>query len=220
MLKPLFTLIGICLFSLGWAQESIPLAVLKYKGGGDWYANPSAVTNLIRFVKENANCPLNDNYDVVEVGSSDLFLYPWVHMTGHGNVVFDDQEAENLRNYLLGGGFLHVDDNYGMDIYFRNAMKKVFPELNWVELPFDHPIYHQAYDFDQGPPKVHAHDNLPAQGWALLHQGRVMVFYTYQADLGDGWEDPQVHQDPEELRQKALQMGLNIIQYAFSYPSP
>ena len=151
----------------------------------------------------------------VEVGSPELFNYPFVHMTGHGNVVFNDQEAENLRLYLEAGGFLHIDDNYGMDPYIRVAMKKVFPELEFVELPFDHPIYHQKFRFPQGVPKIHEHDGNPAQGFGLIYEGRLVCFYSYESDIGDGWEDESVHNDPPEKRLQALQMGANLIQFAF-----
>lgn len=191
------------------------LALLKYNGGGDWYANPTALPNLARFCNSNLGTQFNPDYATVEVGSADLFNYPWVHMTGHGNVVFSSAEAENLRNYLIGGGFLHIDDNYGMDPYIRVALKKVFPELTLTELPFEHEIYHQKYDFKSGLPKIHEHDGNAPQGFGLIWEGRVVVFYTVECDLGDGWEDPAVHKDPEEIRQKALQMGSNIISYAF-----
>jgi len=150
-----------------------------------------------------------------EVGSPDLFNYPFLHMTGHGNVVFSTDEAQNLRTYLIAGGFLHIDDNYGMDPFVRPALKKVFPELDLVELPFTHPIFHQKYEFKNGLPKIHEHDNKPPQAFGLFWEGRLICLYTYECDLGDGWEDPEVHKDPEEVRQKALQMGANILQYVF-----
>jgi len=194
---------------------SLKMALLKYNGGGDWYANPTALPNLARFCNENLNTNFDADYATVEVGSVDLFNYPFVHMTGHGNVVFSDAEAENLRNYLIGGGFLHVDDNYGMDPYLRTAMKKVFPELEFVELPYEHEIYSQKFRFENGLPKVHEHDEKPPQGFGLIWEGRVVCFYTYESDLGDGWEDQDVHKDPEAIRQQALRMGANIVQYAF-----
>ena len=196
-------------------EPTLRLALLKYNGGGDWYANPTALTNLAHFCNEELGTDLNPDYATVEVGSADLFNYPLVHMTGHGNVVFSSAEAENLRNYLIGGGFLHIDDNYGMDPYVRVALKKVFPELSLVELPFEHPIYHQKYKFKDGIPKIHQHDGGAPQGYGLIWEGRLVVYYTFETDLGDGWEDPSVHKDPEEVRQKALQMGANIISYAF-----
>lgn len=198
------------------SNTNLQIALLKYNGGGDWYANPTSLTNLIDFCNRNLGMDMNTDYATVEVGSPEIFNYPMLHMTGHGNVVFNDQEAQNLRNYLRGGGFLHIDDNYGMDKYARAAMKKVFPELSFIELPFEHPIYHQRYDFAKGLPKIHAHDEKPAQGFGLIWGGRLVCFYSYECDLGDGWEDQDVHKDPEEIRQKALKMGANIVQYVFT----
>ncbi len=197
------------------SDNTIRLALLKYKGGGDWYANPTSLVNLAKFCNRELKTNFDTDYGVVEVGSAELFNYPFVHMTGHGNVVFTDAEAENLRNYLIAGGFLHIDDNYGMDPYVRVAMKKVFPELEFVELPFEHEIYHQKFEFRSGLPKIHEHDGNPPLGYGLLWQGRVVCFYTFESDLGDGWEDQDVHNDPEEVRTAALRMGANIIQYAF-----
>lgn len=198
-------------------SQGIKIAKLKYNGGGDWYANKTALPNLIEFCNKNLNTTLAPEEEVVEVGSSELFLYPYVYMTGHGNVVFNDMEAQNLRNYLIGGGFLHIDDNYGLNKFIRLEMKKVFPELEFVELPFDHPIYHQKYDFNDGPPKIHEHDGKPSQGFALIYKGRVVCYYTYETDLGNGWEDPSIHNNPEPLRQEALRMGANIIAYCFTH---
>lgn len=199
-----------------YAQGGImKLGLLKYSGGGDWYANPTSLPNLVRFCNQNLGTNFDVDNAVVEVGSAELFNYPFVHMTGHGNVVFSDADAENLRNYLMGGGFLHIDDNYGMDPYIRTAMKKVFPELEFIELPFEHDIYRQKFMFKNGLPKIHRHDDKPPQGLGLFWEGRLVCFYTYECDLGDGWEDQEVHNDPEELRQLALRMGANIIQYVF-----
>lgn len=198
------------------AEPSLKMALLKYSGGGDWYANPTALPNLANFCNTNLQTDFATDFETVEVGSADLFNYAFLHMTGHGNVVFSSSDAENLRNYLLGGGFLHIDDNYGMDPYVRAAMKEVFPELEFVELPFEHEIYRQRFNFKNGLPKIHKHDDKPAQGFGLLWEGRLICFYSYESDLGDGWEDQAVHKDPEALRQKALQMGANIIQYAFT----
>lgn len=198
------------------AQGSYQLAVLKYNGGGDWYGNPSAVPNLVKFCNQQLGMTINPEVPVVEVGSPELFTYPFVHMTGHGNVVFSAQEAQNLRNYLIGGGFLHISDNYGMDPYIRPMMKRVFPELEFVELPFAHAIYHQKFNFPQGLPKVHEHDGKPPRGFGLFWEGRLVCFYDLECDLGDGWEDPGVHGDSEATRTKALQMGANIVRYAFS----
>ncbi|NND07994.1 MAG: DUF4159 domain-containing protein [Saprospiraceae bacterium] len=196
--------------------RQLKLGLLKYSGGGDWYSNPTALPNLSKFCNQQLSMNLDPDYATVDVGSLDIFNYPFIHMTGHGNVIFSNVEGQNLRKYLLGGGFLHIDDNYGMDPYVRTAMKEVFPELDWVELPFDHEIYHQTFSFERGLPKVHEHDKKPAQGFGLLWEGRLICFYSYESDLGDGWEDPDVHNDPPDLRQKALQMGANIIQYAFT----
>jgi len=194
---------------------AIKIAKLKYNGGGDWYANKTSLPNLIAFCNKNLNMQIAPEEDIVEVGSAELFNYPFVHLTGHGNIVFSEQEAKNLRNYLLAGGFLHADDNYGLDKFFRREMKKVFPELNWVELPFNHPIYQKPFPFSNGLPKVHEHDNKPSQGFGLIYEGRLLCFYSFECDLGNGWEDKEVHNDPEPVRQKALQMGANIVSYAF-----
>ncbi len=193
----------------------LKLALLKYNGGGDWYANPTSLPNLARFCNQQLGTNFHIDYATVEVGSTELFNYPFTHMTGHGNIVFSNSEAENLRNYLIGGGFLHIDDNYGMDPFVRPAMKKVFPELEFVELPFQHPIYKQKFDFKSGLPKIHKHDDKPPQGFGLIWEGRLVCFYTYECDLGNGWEDPEVHNDPEEVREQAFKMGANIIRYVF-----
>ena len=214
MKKKLFYII-ISLFLLNNSYSQTSIALLKYNGGGDWYANPTSLTNLIKFCNENLKTNLDEKFPTVEVGSKEIFLYPILHMTGHGNVVFSSQEAENLRNYLLGGGFLHIDDNYGMDKYIREEMLKVFPDLQWVELPFSHPIYHQKYDFPYGLPKIHEHDNKTPQGLGLFYENRLISFYSYECDLGDGWEDEEVHNDPYENRLKALKMGANIVQFVF-----
>lgn len=212
-----FFIILLFISSLSFAQEpAFKIALLKYSGGGDWYSNPTALPNLIDFCNKNIGTNIASSYEEVEVGSPEIFAFPYVYMTGHGNVVFSDEEAENLRNYLLAGGFLHVDDNYGLDPFVRKAMKKVFPELDWTELPFDHPIFHQKYDFEKGLPKIHEHNNKPAQGFGLLYEGRLIAFYSYESDLGNGWEDQEVHNDPEELRQQALKMGANILTYVFT----
>lgn len=195
--------------------QNIRIAKLKYNGGGDWYANKTALPNLIAYCNKTLGTNIALEEDVVEVGGAEIFLYPYVYMTGHGNVVFSDQEAENLRDYLVGGGFLHIDDNYGLDKFIRLEMKKVFPELDFVEVPFDHPIYHQKYDFDKGLPKIHEHDGKPAQGFGILYEGRLVCFYTYETDLGNGWEDQQIYNDPQHLRQLAFKMGANIVQYSF-----
>lgn len=197
-------------------EPTVKIALLKYNGGGDWYANlETSLKNLITFCNQNLGTTINTEQAIVEVGSPDLFNYPFVHMTGHGNVVFTQQEADNLRKYLMGGGFLHISDNYGMDKFIRPQMKKVFPELNFVELPFSHPVYQQKFKFPAGLPKVHEHDNKAPQGFGLIYNGRLVCFYDYECDLGDGWEDIEVHRDSQENRTKALKMGANLIQYAF-----
>jgi len=190
------------------------IALLKYNGGGDWYANPTSLPNLVEFCNTNLGTSINPDPATVDVGSAELFNYPFIHMTGHGNVVFSEQEAKNLRDYLIGGGFLHIDDNYGMDKFIRPQLKKVFPELDLIELPYSHPVYHQRFDFPNGLPKIHEHDNKPPQGYGLIWEGRVVVYYSFECDLGDGWEDIDVHHDREENRQKALKMGANLVQYA------
>ena len=195
-------------------QFSYQVAVLKYNGGGDWYANlETSLPNLIAFCNKNIGTNIDLEQAIVEVGSKDLYNYPWVHMTGHGNVIFSNEEVQNLRDYLISGGFLHIDDNYGLNPYIRREMKKVFPELEFIELPNSHPIYHQKFDFN-GLPKIHEHDNNPPQGFGLFYENRLVCFYTYECDLGDGWEDGSIHNDSEPTRLKALKMGANIIQYA------
>lgn len=197
------------------ATATYSIALLKYNGGGDWYANPTSLPNLVAFANKQLGMNLNTDIPTIEVGSPELFNYPFLHMTGHGNVVFSNAEAENLRTYLIAGGFLHIDDNYGMDPYVRPAMQKVFPELTFIELPYTHPIFHQHYEFKNGLPKIHEHDGKPPQAFGLFWEGRMVCLYTYECDLGDGWEDQDVHKDPEEVRQKALQMGANLLQYVF-----
>lgn len=194
------------------AQE---VAVLKYQGGGDWYANPTSLPNLIAFSNKNINTSISPKPQTVEPGSSEIFQYPFIHMTGHGNVFFSEQDANNLRKYLLSGGFLHIDDNYGMNEYIRRELKKVFPDKNLVELPASHPIFSTAFNFPNGLPKIHEHDGLPPQAFGIFEKDRLILLFTYESDLGDGWENEQVHNDPPEVRLKALQMGANIIKYAF-----
>jgi hypothetical protein len=206
-------LCGLLLVSANF-PPSYQVAVLKYNGGGDYYSNPTSVPNLVKFVNKNLNMNIDGEVPYVEVGSSELMNYPWIHMTGHGNVVFSSADASNLRNYLIGGGFLHISDNYGMDKFIRKELKKVFPEIDLIELPFNHPIYHQAYDFNSGLPKIHEHDGKAPQGYGLVWEGRLVLFYDYQCDLGDGWEDFEVHKDSEEVRTKAFRMGANLMQYA------
>lgn len=196
-------------------QYSYSIALLKYNGGGDWYANPTSLPNLVKFCNSNLGTKINPEVSTISIGSAEIINFPFVHMTGHGNVVFSSQETSNLRNYLISGGFLHISDNYGMDQYIRREMKKVFPETEFIELPNSHPIYHQKYNFTNGLPKIHEHDGKPAQGFGIFYQGRLVCFYDYECDLGDGWEDPGVHNDTQKKRNEALQMGANIISYVF-----
>ena len=197
--------------------QSYELAILKYNGGGDWYANlETSLPNLINFCNREMGMNISEEQAIVEAGSVEIFDYPFIHMTGHGNVIFDQEEAENLRNYLLAGGFLHIDDNYGMDQFIRRELKKIFPNEELIELPYSHPIYHQKYNFNNGLPKIHEHDEKPSQGFGIMKNGRLVLFYTYESDLGDGWEDPEIHNDSENSRLKALQMGANIISYVFT----
>jgi len=213
MFKPLISLIFLLTFNLLAAQQ---IAVLKYSGGGDWYANPTALPNLVRFSNANNQTKIMQEVATVTPGSTALFNYAFIDMTGHGNVFFTDEEAQNLRKYLISGGFLHISDNYGLDIYMRRELKKVFPELDFIELPLDHPIYHQKFEFKNGLPKIHEHDGKPAQGFGIIYRGRLVVFYDYECDLGDGWELAEVHNDPLEIRTKALEMGANILSYIFN----
>ncbi|MFC6860906.1 DUF4159 domain-containing protein [Zunongwangia atlantica] len=191
------------------------IALLKYNGGGDWYANPTALPNLIDFCNKNIATRLDQKPVTVNPGGPEIFMYPFVHMTGHGNVIFSESEAENLRNYLLGGGFLHIDDNYGMREYLISALKKVFPEKELQELPASHPIFHSEFEFSQGLPKIHEHDAKRPQAFGIFDEGRLVLLFTFESDLGDGWENEEVHHDPAEVRLKALKMGANIIKYAF-----
>lgn len=214
--KNLFCLFALFVALFGFAQNYNTIALLKYGGGGDWYANPTSLKNLITFCNRELNTELSPDYATVDVGSSELFFYPFVHITGHGNIVFSETEVKNLRTYLLGGGFLHIDDNYGLDVFIRREMKKVFPELDFVLLPTSHAIYHQKFNFPNGLPKIHEHDNKTPKGYGLFWEGRLICFYTYECDLGDGWEDISVHNDSEERHTAALKMGANILQYVFS----
>lgn len=210
-------LFGISLLAIPTqTMAQLKIAKLKYNGGGDWYANKTALPNLIEFCNKELGMNLSPDEDNVEVGSPDLYSYPYVYMTGHGNVVFSQEEALNLRNYLIGGGFLHVDDNYGLDQFVRIELKKVFPELELIEIPFDHSIYHQKFKFINGLPKIHEHDGKQAQGFGLFYEGRLVLFYSYESDLGNGWEDRRIHNDPESKRQEALKMGANILSFCFT----
>lgn len=211
-LTPFLIVLTFFVITTTQAQE---IGILKYGGGGDWYSNPTALPNLIRFCNENINTKIQSKPKTVEVGDVNIFLFPLLHMTGHGNVYFSNEEAKNLRTYLLAGGFLHIDDNYGMRPYLERELKKVFPSKTLEELGSDHPIFSQKYSFPDGLPKVHEHDGKRPQALGFFHEGRLVLLFTFESDLGDGWEDPSVHNDPEAVRLKALQMGANIVAYAF-----
>lgn len=217
-MRLVFSAIFIFCFLFSQSQNSsVRIALLKYSGGGDWYANPTSLPNLIKFCNKNIGTDINTEPATVEISSPDIFNYPFIHMTGHGNVVLTPQEVQNLKNYLISGGFLHIDDNYGMNEFVRREMKKVFPESDFIELPFSQDIYHQKFEFPKGLPKIHEHDGTPAQGFGIFHEGRLVCFYSYECDLGDGWEDADVHKDSEEKRTLALQMGANLISYVFQH---
>ncbi len=211
-MKNRLTLILLSFCSVIFSQQ---IAILKYKGGGDWYANPTALPNLIKFSNTNTNTRINTDIKTVVLDDDTINNYPIIFITGHGNVFFTDEEATNLKDYLTSGGFLHISDNYGLDKYIRRELKKVFPENEFQEIPINHPIYNQTYSFPKGLPKIHEHDNKPAQGFGLFHKGRLVVFYDYESDLNDGWEDGEIHNNPQSIRIKALKMGSNIIEYAF-----
>jgi len=212
-MKKAFLFICLLLLTNVYAQQ---LAVLKYSGGGDWYANPTAVPNLITYCNDHIGTRLNTEVATVEPSSVDIFQYPFIHMTGHGNLVFNEADVQNLRNYLLSGGFLHIDDNYGMEPYLNKELIKLFPQKELVELPASHPIFSTYVTFPKGLPKIHEHEGQRPQAKGLFHEGRLVLMFTYESDLGDGWESPEVHNDPPEVRKKALDMGANIIKYVFT----
>ncbi|NBT88029.1 MAG: DUF4159 domain-containing protein [Flavobacteriaceae bacterium] len=214
-MKYLLILLGSLVMSTGIQSQT--LGVLKYSGGGDWYSNPTALPQLIEFCNEHLGTTLESQIKTVSLSSDELFDLPWIHMTGHGNVFFSESEIETLKEYLLGGGFLHIDDNYGMDSYIRPILSGLFSEAPLIELPTTHPIFTEFYKFPEGLPKIHAHDNKPPQAFGIILEGRLALLYTYESDLSDGWEDPRVHNDPESVRQNALQMGANMIHYVFSH---
>lgn len=206
---------SIALHTLG-QDNSFKIAVLKYNGGGDWYANlETSLPNLISFCNKELNTNISKEQATVEAGSSEIFNYPFVHMTGHGNVIFSIQEAENIRNYLMAGGFLHIDDNYGLDEFIRKEIPKIFPNTELIEVPFNHSIYSQKFSFNNGLPKIHEHDKKAPMGYGIFIEDRLALFYTHESDLGDGWENQEIHNDSESARTKALQMGANIISYVF-----
>lgn len=205
------------LFSASVAEgQNMKLGLLVYSGGGDWYANPTALKNLAQFCNQQLRTNFDTREAQVDAASPEIFNYPFIHMTGHGRWAPTEAEAQNLRRYMESGGFLHIDDNYGLDEFVRPALKKIFPELALVELPFSHPIYHQKFNFASGLPKIHEHNEKPPKGYGLIYKGRLVCFYSFETDLGDGWEDPEVHRDAAEKHQKALQMGANLIQYVFN----
>lgn len=211
-----FLLLLILSSFVGMSQnQGVKIALLKYNGGGDWYSDPTALPNLIKYCNQNLKTNIYPEPSTIEIGSPEIFNFPFVHLTGHGNIILSESESMNLRIYLEGGGFLHTDDNYGLDEYFRREMKKVFPNKEFVELPPSHPIFHQKYDFNKGVPKIHEHDLKPPQAFGLFIEERMVCLYTYEADLGDGWEDAEVHNDSAKLREKALKMGANIIAFVF-----
>ena len=197
-----------------YSQGTFQIALLKYNGGGDWYANPTSLKNLILFCNENIGTNIENEPAVIEANNLNIFNYPFVHVTGHGNIIFNQNEIENIRNYLLSGGFIHIDDNYGMDKYIRKEIDKIFPNNDLLELKNNHPIFNSKYKFN-GLPKIHEHDGKDAQAYGITIEGRLVLIYTYESDLGDGWEDQEVHNDSDEVRTKALKMGANIIKYAF-----
>lgn len=203
------------LFSNSMAQGGYRIALLKYKGGGDWYANPTSLPNLIRFFNQATSADILPDPATVEPSDPSIYNYPFIHMTGHGNVVFSETDLQNLRKYLLGGGFLHIDDNYGMDAYIRPQIKNIFPDKELVELAPSHSIFNKKYRFQDGLPKIHEHDNKQAQAFGIIVDQRLVLLYTYECDLGDGWEDAAVHKDPESKRIEALQMGTNLLMYVF-----
>ena len=200
------------IWNLGFTQE---IAVAKYSGGGDWYANPTSLPNLAKFCNQNINTKINTKIATVDVGSTEIFSYPYIHMTGHGNVVFSPNDVINLRNYLMSGGFLHIDDNYGMNEYIRKEIKKIFPDNPLIEIPSNHILFQVPFNFPGGLPKIHEHDNQKPQAFGIFIEGRIVLLYTYETDLGDGWEDTEVHNNPQSVREKALRMGANIVNYAF-----
>jgi len=219
LIKYVLTLLlvtGIIYPTSAQTDTDFEIARIKYRGGGDWYNNPSALNNLVEFVRQKVPISINPEYKDVSLGSSKLFEYPFAYLTGHGTITVNSAEAENLREYLINGGFLYIDDDYGLDEHARNLLDKVFPEEELIELPFDHSIYHFVFDFESGPPKIHQHDGKPPQGFGILYEGRLVVYYTYESNVSDGWADPDIHKDPEAVRQKAFRMGTNILVYALT----
>ncbi|MBK8722905.1 MAG: DUF4159 domain-containing protein [Saprospiraceae bacterium] len=209
----------IALFSfflnISFAQSSLKIALVKYRGGGDWYSVVDALENISKFCNKELNMNLNPEYATVDIGSAEIYNYPFLFLTGHGNIVLSDEEAENIRTYLLSGGFLLIDDDFGIDPFIRPTLKKIFPDKPLVEIPFNHPIFNQKFKFPKGVPKIHQHDGTPPQTWGIMNEGRMVCLYLQESNISDGWESPSVHKDPEEVRQQALRMGANIIQFVF-----
>lgn len=216
MLQKITPLLLLICLGMAPRENTVHLALLKYQGGGDWYANPTALPNLAQFANQELGAGIHTDYATVEVGSRDIFNYAYIYMTGHGNVVFSESERRNLRLYLEAGGFLHIDDNYGMDPYVRKQLQELYPEKELEPLPADHPLFHQTFKFPEGLPKIHEHDGKPPVAYVIRQEGKIVILYTHESDLGNGWEDPAVHNDPPEVRRKALQMGSNILQYIFN----
>ncbi|MFQ5707936.1 MAG: DUF4159 domain-containing protein [bacterium] len=223
MKRFLLVLCSVCVANAQlWAQPKTPrsefvLARLKYHGGGDWYNDPSIIPNLLDFLSENTNMDVGNSQAVVELAEEDLFSYPVLFITGHGRISFSEEEVKRLREYLTHGGFLYADDDYGMDKSFRQEIKKVFPNSALVELPFSHEIYHCHFNFANGLPKIHEHYGGPPHGFGIFHEGRMVVFYSFNTNISDGWADPNVHEDPPDVRQKAFEMGTNIMVYALTH---
>jgi hypothetical protein len=212
-MKKVYYLLLLSITTITFSQE---ISLLKYNGGGDWYANPTSLPNLIKFCNQNINTKIKLKPGLVEPSSPDLFSYPFIHMTGHGNVVFSDSDIINLRNYMTSGGFLHIDDNYGMDEFIRKEIKKIFPNLSLMEIPSNHPVFQKPYSFSSGIPKIHEHEGKRPQAFGIFIESRLVLLYTFETDLGDGWEDAEVHNDPADVRLKALKMGANILNYIFN----
>jgi hypothetical protein len=211
-----FIIVLFCGLNASGYAQGLKLAQLQYSGGGDYYANTTALKNLSVFCNNNLKTEINSDYEYVKPNINELLSKPFIHLTGHGNVVFSASEREALRKYLLNGGFLHIDDNYGMDEFIRPEIQKIFPEKNLELVPLTHPIYNAPYKMEGGLPKIHEHDGKATEGWGIFHEGELILFYSYESDLSDGWENKEVHNDPDNVRLSALQMGANLVHYAFT----